>query len=81
MLCSIQAGCKALPPLLSIRQVMMQRHVAGVWSNKEELPVGSLLSFLSSFSTLMSPCLSRSVSLYVSVVLFSRDRLKDLVVV
>ncbi|XP_076460917.1 E3 ubiquitin-protein ligase RMND5A-like [Babylonia areolata] len=35
----IQAGCQALPPLLSIRQVMMQRHVAGVWSNKEELPV------------------------------------------
>ncbi|KAL8580448.1 hypothetical protein ACOMHN_001217 [Nucella lapillus] len=35
----IQAGCQALPPLLSIRQVMMQRHVSGVWSNKEELPV------------------------------------------
>ncbi|XP_070210270.1 E3 ubiquitin-protein ligase RMND5A-like isoform X2 [Littorina saxatilis] len=35
----IQAGCQALPPLLSIRQVMLQRQVAGVWSNKEELPV------------------------------------------
>ncbi|KAK7500770.1 hypothetical protein BaRGS_00008014 [Batillaria attramentaria] len=35
----IQAGCHALPPLLSIRQVMQQRQVAGVWSNKEELPV------------------------------------------
>ena len=36
---SIQAGCQALPPLLSIRQVMLQRQVAGVWSNREELPV------------------------------------------
>ncbi|XP_059171342.1 E3 ubiquitin-protein ligase RMND5A-like [Physella acuta] len=35
----INAGCKALPPLLSIRQVMQSRQVAGVWSSKEELPV------------------------------------------
>lgn len=36
---SIRAGCLALPPLLNIRQVMQQRQVSGVWSNKEELPV------------------------------------------
>ncbi|XP_012938231.1 E3 ubiquitin-protein ligase RMND5A [Aplysia californica] len=36
---SVNAGCKALPPLLSIRQVMQSRQVAGVWSSKEELPV------------------------------------------
>lgn len=36
---SIRAGCIALPPLLNIRQVMQQRQVSGVWSNKEELPV------------------------------------------
>ncbi|CAG5122496.1 unnamed protein product, partial [Candidula unifasciata] len=35
----INAGCRALPPLLSIRQVMQSRQVAGVWSSKEELPV------------------------------------------
>lgn len=36
---SIRAGCKALPPLLNIRQVMQQRQVSGVWSSKDELPV------------------------------------------
>ena len=36
---SILAGCKALPPLLNIRQVMQQKQVSNVWSNKEELPV------------------------------------------
>ncbi|OWF43962.1 protein RMD5 homolog A-like [Mizuhopecten yessoensis] len=36
---SIRAGCLALPPLLNIRQVMQQRQVSGVWSNKDELPV------------------------------------------
>ncbi|XP_067656917.1 E3 ubiquitin-protein ligase RMND5A-like isoform X1 [Haliotis asinina] len=36
---SIRAGCKSLPPLLSIRQVMQQRQVTGVWTNKDELPV------------------------------------------
>ncbi|XP_050398416.1 E3 ubiquitin-protein ligase RMND5A [Patella vulgata] len=35
----IRAGCKALPPLLSIKQVMQQRQVASVWSSKDELPV------------------------------------------
>ena len=38
-LSSILAGCKALPPLLNIRQVMQQKQVSNVWSNKEELPV------------------------------------------
>ncbi|XP_041369149.1 E3 ubiquitin-protein ligase RMND5A-like [Gigantopelta aegis] len=36
---SIRAGCHALPPLLSIRQVMNERRVPGVWANKDELPV------------------------------------------
>ncbi|KAL3864971.1 hypothetical protein ACJMK2_006611 [Sinanodonta woodiana] len=36
---SIRAGCMALPPLLNIRQIMLQRQVSGVWSNKDELPV------------------------------------------
>ncbi|KAL4231136.1 E3 ubiquitin-protein transferase rmnd5a [Mactra antiquata] len=36
---SIRAGCKALPPLLNIRQVMQQRQVSGVWTSKDELPV------------------------------------------
>lgn len=36
---SIKAGCIALPPLLNIKQVMQQRQVSGVWSNKDELPV------------------------------------------
>ena len=39
---SIRAGCKALPPLLNIRQVMQQRQVTGVWTNKDELPVSRL---------------------------------------
>ena len=37
--CSIQAGCTALPPLLNIKQVMLQRQCPGVWSAKDELPV------------------------------------------
>ena len=41
---SILAGCKALPPLLNIRQVMQQKQVSNVWSNKEELPVSFVLS-------------------------------------
>ncbi|XP_045188845.2 E3 ubiquitin-protein ligase RMND5A-like isoform X1 [Mercenaria mercenaria] len=36
---SIRAGCRALPPLLNIRQVMQQRQVSGVWTSKDELPV------------------------------------------
>lgn len=36
---SMRAGCIALPPLLSIRQVMQQRHCTSVWTAKDELPV------------------------------------------
>ncbi|XP_014666113.1 PREDICTED: protein RMD5 homolog A-like [Priapulus caudatus] len=35
----INAGCKALPALLNIKQVMLQRQCTDVWSNKDELPV------------------------------------------
>jgi len=35
----IRAGCTALPPLLNIKQVMLQRQCSGVWSAKDELPV------------------------------------------
>lgn len=36
---SINAGCTAIPALLNIKQVMMQRQVAGIWNGKDELPV------------------------------------------
>ncbi|ELU09727.1 hypothetical protein CAPTEDRAFT_159757, partial [Capitella teleta] len=35
----VKAGCAALPPLLTIKQVMLQRQCSGVWSAKDELPV------------------------------------------
>ena len=35
----VTAGCVALPSLLQIKQVMQQRQVTGVWSQKDELPV------------------------------------------
>lgn len=35
----VNAGCKALPALLNIKQVMHQRQVSGVWSVKDELPI------------------------------------------
>lgn len=41
--CSIRAGCAALPPLLNIKQVMQQRQCSGVWSAKDELPVSQLI--------------------------------------
>lgn len=41
---SIKAGCAALPPLLTIKQVMLQRQCSGVWSAKDELPVSTLSS-------------------------------------
>ena len=85
--CSIQAGCQALPPLLSIRQVMMQRQVAGVWSNKDELPVslpacqaGRLLACLfGCLSVHLHVCLSDSLfaclSTYLSVLQCLSDSL------
>lgn len=33
------AGCIALPALLSIKQVMISRQVPGIWSGRDELPV------------------------------------------
>lgn len=35
----INAGCTAIPALLNIKQVMMQRQVTGIWNGKDELPV------------------------------------------
>lgn len=35
----INAGCKALPALLNIKQVMLQRQVSEVWNAKDELPI------------------------------------------
>ncbi|XP_060523943.1 E3 ubiquitin-protein ligase RMND5A isoform X1 [Cylas formicarius] len=41
----INSGCMAIPALLNIKQVMMQRQVTSVWNVKDELPVKvSLLS-------------------------------------
>ncbi|KAJ8982327.1 hypothetical protein NQ317_006673 [Molorchus minor] len=36
---SINAGCTAIPALLNIKQVMMQRQVSGIWNGKDELPI------------------------------------------
>jgi len=36
---AVNAGCVALPALLNIKQVMLQRQVPGVWNAKEELPI------------------------------------------
>ncbi|XP_044259857.1 E3 ubiquitin-protein ligase RMND5A [Tribolium madens] len=35
----INAGCSAIPALLNIKQVMMQRQVTGIWNGKDELPI------------------------------------------
>ncbi|KAK2713081.1 E3 ubiquitin-protein ligase RMND5A-like isoform X2 [Artemia franciscana] len=35
----VNAGCVTLPALLSIKQVMMQRQVQGMWTSKDELPI------------------------------------------
>ena len=36
----VKSGCKALAPLLTIRQVMHQNTLTSVWSSRDELPVG-----------------------------------------
>lgn len=41
----IKAGCFALPPLLTLKQMMQQRQCSSVWSAKDELPVGRKESF------------------------------------
>ncbi|KAL3279329.1 hypothetical protein HHI36_016836 [Cryptolaemus montrouzieri] len=35
----LNAGCAAIPALLNIKQVMMQRQVSGIWNGKDELPI------------------------------------------
>ncbi|XP_031348577.1 E3 ubiquitin-protein ligase RMND5A [Photinus pyralis] len=35
----VNAGCTAIPALLNIKQVMMQRQVTGIWNGKDELPI------------------------------------------
>ncbi|ERL93900.1 E3 ubiquitin-protein ligase RMND5A isoform X1 [Dendroctonus ponderosae] len=35
----INAGCQAIPALLNIKQVMMQRQVSQIWKGAEELPI------------------------------------------
>ncbi|GLV31686.1 Souji [Carabus blaptoides fortunei] len=35
----VNAGCAALPALLNIKQVMLQRQVTGIWNGKDELPI------------------------------------------
>lgn len=35
----VNAGCVALPALLSIKQVMISRKVLGVWKQRDELPI------------------------------------------
>ena len=44
----VKGGCRALAPLLTIRQVMHQNTLTSVWSSRDELPVrrtGFRLSF------------------------------------
>ncbi|XP_045461446.1 E3 ubiquitin-protein ligase RMND5A [Harmonia axyridis] len=35
----LNAGCSAIPALLNIKQVMMQRQVGPMWNGKDELPI------------------------------------------
>ncbi|KAJ8968129.1 hypothetical protein NQ314_002450 [Rhamnusium bicolor] len=35
----VNSGCTAIPALLNIKQVMMQRQVTGIWNGKDELPI------------------------------------------
>ena len=36
---SVNAGCKAVPLLMNMKQVMQQRQVGGMWSSNDDLPV------------------------------------------
>jgi len=40
LIVTFNAGCKALPALINIRQVMQQRKVTNVWNCRDELPIG-----------------------------------------
>lgn len=46
----VNAGCIAIPALLNIKQVMIQRQVTGIWNGKDELPVSLYFFFLNKFS-------------------------------
>lgn len=35
----VNTGCTALPALLNIKQVMLNRHVLNIWSQRDELPI------------------------------------------
>lgn len=39
----LNAGCSAIPALLNIKQVMMQRQVGPMFNGKDELPVSAEL--------------------------------------
>lgn len=36
---TFNAGCVALPALINIKQAIQQRHVTGVWTSRDELPI------------------------------------------
>lgn len=36
---TFNAGCIALPALINIKQAIQQRHVTGVWTSRDELPI------------------------------------------
>ena len=39
LLVTFNAGCIALPALINIKQAILQRHVADVWTSRDELPI------------------------------------------
>lgn len=49
----LKAGCKSLPPLLAIKQVMHQKTLTSVWSSKDELPVSKFRWFF--FQMMIDP--------------------------
>lgn len=36
---AVEAGCEALPPLVTIRTAMQSKRLGGVWTQRDELPV------------------------------------------
>lgn len=50
----LNAGCSAIPALLNIKQVMMQRQVGPMWNGKDELPVSVFLGNDSLFAAPLS---------------------------
>lgn len=41
----INSGCFALPALMNLKQIMMKNRVAGVWAEKNELPIDIELGY------------------------------------